>query len=121
MLKINSIMIGTTQLQIMGNFYEKVFGRPADMSDSEEGFLGWKFGDTSLAVFTHSEMSGNTKDPGRLMINYGTEDVKQEFERIRDLGGRVVSEPYQMGDAWVATLADPEGNYFQLVPPSMGL
>jgi predicted enzyme related to lactoylglutathione lyase len=121
MLKLNSIMIGTTQLPVMGAFYEKVFGRPADMFDSEEGFFSWKFGGTSLAVFTHSEMTGNTKDPGRLMINYGTEDVRQEFERIRDLGGRVVSEPYQMDDGWVATLADPEGNYFQIVPLTMGV
>lgn len=120
MLKLSTIMIGTTRLQVLGDFYEKVFGRPADMSDSNEGFFGWRFGDASLAVFTHSEMMGNTKDPGRLMINYATEQVKEEFERIRDLGGRVVSEPYQMGEAWVATLADPDGNYFQLIPPSMG-
>jgi predicted enzyme related to lactoylglutathione lyase len=22
-----------------------------------------------------------------------------------------------MGEAWIATLADPDGNYFQLLPP----
>jgi len=120
MLKLSTIMIGTTRLQVLADFYEKVIGRPADMSDSEEGFFGWRFEGTSLAVFTHSEMGGDTKDPGRLMINYGTEQVKEEFERIKNLGGVVIHEPYQMGENWVATLADPNGNYFQLIPPSMG-
>jgi len=120
MLKLSTIMIGTTQLQVLADSYEKVLGRPADMSNSEEGFFGWRFGDTSLAVFTHSEMTGSTKDPGRLMINFATEQVKEEFERIRNLGGEVISAPYQMGDGWVATFADPDGNYFQLIPPSMG-
>jgi len=120
MLKLNTVMIGTTQLQVLTDFYEKVLGRPADMSDSEEGFFGWRFGDSSLTVFTHSQMGGSTKDPGRLMINFGTEQVKEEFERIKNLGGVAIHEPYEMGDGWVATLADSDGNYFQLVPLSMG-
>lgn len=117
MLKLNSIMIGTTQLEALAKFYEQVLGKPADMVDSTEGFFGWNFGDAFFAVFTHSEMGGSAKDPGRLMINYETTQVQQEFERIRDLGGKVIRAPYQMGSGWVATLADPDGNYFQLVTP----
>ena len=119
MLKLNSIMIGTTQLEGLAMFYEKVLDKPADMVDSTEGFFGWKFGDAFLAVFTHSEMGGTAKDPGRLMINYETTQVREEFERISSLGARVIHEPYQMGSGWVATLADPDGNYFQLVTPSL--
>jgi predicted enzyme related to lactoylglutathione lyase len=120
MLKFNSVMIGTTQLKELGKFYEQVFGKPADMTDSTEGFYSWKFGDAELAIFTHSEMGGSAKDPGRLMVNFETTQVKEEFERIRNLGGRVVAEPYEMGGGWVATLADPDGNYFQLVTPFVG-
>jgi predicted enzyme related to lactoylglutathione lyase len=62
-------------------------------------------------------MAGSTKDPGRIMINFETAQVKQEFDRIKALGGVVIKEPYEMEGGWIATLADPDGNYFQLVTP----
>ena len=43
--------------------------------------------------------------------------MKEEFERITALGGTVIHAPYEMGGGWIATLADPDGNYFQLVTP----
>ena len=117
MLNLNSVMIGTKQPKLLADFYEKVIGRPADMADSENGFFGWQAGSTNLSVLEHSEMEGNTKDPGRLILNFETRQVKEEFERIKAIGGAVIREPYEMGGGWIATLADPEGNYFQLVTP----
>jgi len=54
-------------------------------------------------------MGGNAKDPGRVLLNFETPDVKEEFERIKALGGTVIREPYEMGGGWIATLADPDG------------
>jgi predicted enzyme related to lactoylglutathione lyase len=51
------------------------------------------------------------------MINFETPQVKEEFERIRGAGAAVIREPYDMGGGWIATLADPDGNYFQLMSP----
>jgi predicted enzyme related to lactoylglutathione lyase len=110
-------MIGTKQFKDLGAFYEKVFGRPADMADSAAGFLGWQIGTAYFSVLDHSEMGGKTKDPGRVMLNFETTQVKEEFERIKALGAAVVREPYEMGGGWIATLADPDGNYFQLITP----
>ena len=50
MLNLNSVMIGTTQPQVMVEFYEKVFGKPADMVDEENGFWGWQVGSAYLAA-----------------------------------------------------------------------
>ena len=36
---------------------------------------------------------------------------------VEGIGATVIREPYEMGGGWLATLADPEGNYFQLVTP----
>ena len=44
MLSLNSIMIGSKQAQALVDFYEKVFGKPADMNDPENGFWGWQVG-----------------------------------------------------------------------------
>jgi predicted enzyme related to lactoylglutathione lyase len=117
MLKLTSVMVGTKQFKTMAAFYEKVFGKPADMSDAEHGFAGWQVGTGNFSLLDHSEMGGNSKDPGRVIFNFETTQVKEEFARIKAAGAKVVREPYEMGTAWIATLADPDGNYFQLVTP----
>ena len=117
MLKFNSVMIGTTQLKTLASFYEKVLGKPADMADNDNGFYGWQVGDTYMGILQHSEMQGSSKDPGRMIINFETPQVKEEFERIKALGGMVIKAPYEMGGGLIATVADPDGNYFQLMSP----
>jgi predicted enzyme related to lactoylglutathione lyase len=117
MLNLNSVMIGTKQPQVLAAFYEKVLGKPAEMVDQENGFWGWQVGNSFISVLEHSEMGGNTKDPGRIMLNFETAQVKEEFERIKAAGATVIREPYEMGGGLIATLADPDGNYFQLINP----
>jgi predicted enzyme related to lactoylglutathione lyase len=117
MLNLNSVNIGTQQDKELAAFYEKVLGKPAEMSDEDYGFYGWQAGSAYLSILRHSEVVGSTKDPARLMINFETKQVKEEFERIKALGAKVIKEPYEMEGGWIATLADPDGNYFQLVTP----
>ncbi len=104
------------QIKEMAEFYEAMFERKCDMN--EGGWHGWSVGNAFFSVGEHSEMTGEAKDPGRIMFNFETKEVKEEFERISKIkGAKVVKEPYEMGDAWIATLADPDGNYFQLMTP----
>ncbi len=117
MLNLNSVMIGTKQPKVLSAFYEKVLGKPAGMVDEKNGFYGWEAGAAYLSILDHSQMVGSTKDPGRIMLNFETLQVKEEYERIKALGGVVIKEPYKMEGGWIATLADPDGNYFQLVTP----
>jgi predicted enzyme related to lactoylglutathione lyase len=117
MLNLNSVMIGTKRPQELATFYEQVIGKPADMVDREQGFYGWQVGSAFLGVLEHSKMDGSAKDPGRIMLNFETAQVQDEFERIKALGAVVIAAPYQMGGGWIATLADLDGNYFQLMTP----
>jgi predicted enzyme related to lactoylglutathione lyase len=117
MLNLSSVMIGTKQFKALAAYYEKVIGRVPDMADSASGFIGWKVGNGFLGVLEHSEMGGSAKDPGRVMLNFETPQVQEEFERIKALGGAVIQAPYKMDAGWIATLADPDGNYFQLMSP----
>jgi predicted enzyme related to lactoylglutathione lyase len=54
-----------------------------------------------------------------MLLNIETPDVRGEFDKLKSAGATVVQEPYQMdGDpGWIATLSDPDGNYFQLMSP----
>jgi len=117
MLNLTSIMVGTQRLEALTAFYEQVIGKPEDMVDQEQGFAGWQVGNAYFSVLAHSAMQGATKDPGRIMFNFETAQVNEEFERIKALGAVVIREPYAIGEGSIATLADPDGNYFQLTTP----
>ena len=116
MLNLSSVMIGTMQPEVMAEFYESVFEKSADMV--EGSWHGWSLGTAFFSVGEHSEMDGKAKDAGRVMFNLESEDVQGDFDRIKDIEGvQIVKEPYEMGAGLIATLADPDGNYFQLMSP----
>jgi len=116
-MNFNSILIGTEDPQRLVEYYTRIFGQPA-MDDG--GYTGWLIGSGFVTVGAHSEVSGTNPQPGRLIWNIETTDVKAEFERMKAAGAIVVREPYSFEgypDSFIATLADPDGNYFQLVTP----
>ena len=117
MLSLNTIMIGTEDVDRLKTFYTKVLGDPG-FEDS--GYVGWQAGSGMLMIGPHSEVKGRNESPGRIIINFETPDVKTEFDRIKSVGADVSHEPYQPGEAqemWLATFADPDGNLFQLASP----
>lgn len=110
-------MVGTAKQEELAGFYEKVLGKP---SWTDKDWSGWQIGQMYFVIGEHSEVKGKAKEPQRIIINFETEKVKEEFERIKSLGAEVVKEPYEMQGAWIATFADPDGNYFQLMSPWKG-
>ena len=116
-MNFNNILIGSADPQRLVDYYTKLFGEPA-MADG--GYTGWLIGSGFVTVGPHSEVSGKNPQPGRLIWNIETPDVKGEFDRMRAAGAIVVREPYEFEGApgsAIATLADPDGNYFQLMSP----
>ena len=111
-MDFNSILIGSADPDRLVEYYTKLFGEPA-MSDG--GYTGWQLGSGFVTVGPHSEVSGKNAQPGRLIWNVETADVKGEFERMKAAGAIVAREPYTFEgypDSWIATLADPDDNYF---------
>ena len=117
-MNLNSVLIGSEDPKRLTEYYTKVFGTPS-MEDS--GFAGWKIGDGWITVGPHSEIKGKNPQPGRMLLNIESADVKGDFAKLAAAGAMVVREPYRMDgwppDMWVATLADPDDNYFQLMSP----
>ena len=71
------------------------------------------------SISDHTEVAAQAKEPGRILLNFDTQQVKEEFERLKALGVTVIREPYVMGGGyWVATLADTDGNLVQLTSPA---
>ncbi len=116
-MNLNSILIGSEDPQRLADFYTKLFGEP---TWSEGGYIGWLIGSGSVTVGPHDQVTGKNTQPGRIIWNIETPDVKGEFDRFKAAGAEVIAEPYGMGEtpeAQIATFADPDGNYFQLMAP----
>ncbi len=119
-MKLLTIMIGSDDPKGLSAFYAKVLGAP---TWEDGGYTGWMLGDSGIMIGEHSDVKGTSAEPARVMWNFETDDVKGEFARIKGAGATVVQEPYQPGgpaestDFWMATFADPDGNYFQIASP----
>lgn len=114
-MNLNSILIGSGNPQGLADYYTKIFGKPAW---DEGGFSGWQIGSGSVTVGLHDQVKGKNSEPGRVMWNIESSDVKGDFEKLKAAGATVVQEPYQPGGAaemWIATFSDPDDNYFQLI------
>lgn len=109
-------MIGTHNPKALGEYYKEVFEENPNME--EGGWYGWLVGKTYFSIGEHSEIKGEAKEPQRIILNFESLQVKEDFERIKKIKGtKVIKEPYEIEGAWIATLADPDGNYFQLMSP----
>ena len=116
-MNLNSIMIGSENPDALVEYYSQLFGKPVW---EEDVYKGWQIGTGSVTVAPHDQVKGKNKSPGRILWNIETPDVKGDFDKLKQAGGIVVQEPYRPSDEyemWVATFADPDDNYFQLVSP----
>lgn len=118
-MKLLGVMIGSENPKALGEFYTKLFG---DAGWQQDDWYGFDIGGGTLMIGPHSEVKGKNDAPGRLITSIESKDVKSDFARMKELGAEVVADPYQPSaedspDTWLATLADPDGNYFQLASP----
>jgi predicted enzyme related to lactoylglutathione lyase len=116
-MNLNSILIGSEDPQRLSDYYTDLFGKPGW---EDGGYTGWQIGMGGITVGPHDQVKGKNAQPGRLIWNIESADVKGDFETLKAAGATVVREPYQPGEEtemWIATFSDPDDNYFQLVSP----
>ena len=116
-MNFNNILIGTDNPGRLVEYYTKLLGEPAY---KDESYSSWQVGSGTVSVGAHSEVHGKSAQPGRIIWNIETDDVQGVFAKMKAAGAIVIREPYsfdQFPDSWIATLADPDDNYFQLMTP----
>ena len=118
MLDFKTLMLFSENPKELAAFYKKVFEKDPDWEMG--GYFGFSVGSMTLMIGPHDKVHGKNANPERIMLNFEASDVKGEFDRIKELGGDVIAEPYKPGEEpnmLIATFADPDGNYFQLGSP----
>ena len=116
-MDFNNLLIGSENPGPLAEYYTKLLGEPAYAG---EGYTSWQIGSGHVTVGPHSEVKGKNAQPGRIIWNIESKDVKGDFERFKAAGATVITEPYEfegVPGSLIATFADPDGNYFQLTSP----
>jgi predicted enzyme related to lactoylglutathione lyase len=111
-MKFSGVMIGSEDPHSLAAFYTSVLGEPGFHDGS---WYGWD--DMSLMLGAHSDVHGKNATPQRIMLMIEVTDMSEGFATLVGLGARVIAEPYSPdsdGEFLLATLEDPDGNYFQL-------
>ena len=106
---IASLLVGSSQPDVMKDWYQKAFG----VSANEMG--AFDFGGFQLFIEPHSEVSGATKEPARVIINMNVDDCRAIEAQLKSHNVRWIREVEQMPFGLIGTLADPDGNYLQVI------
>ncbi len=108
------VILWTSNIVAMRTFYRDTLRLPLH---SDQGhFVAFRFGDMRLNIGLHAAVEGAAKDPYRIMVNLGVDDIQNEHRRLSEEGVEFVRKPEQESwGGWVATFKDPDGNLVQLL------
>jgi predicted enzyme related to lactoylglutathione lyase len=106
---IGSLLVGSSQVDEMKKWYKRAFG----VDENEMG--AFDFGGVQLFVEEHSEVSGPTKEPARVILNLNVDDCNAVGAHLKDMGAKFIREVEQESFGLIGTIADPDGNYVQII------
>ncbi len=118
MLNLNSFLLSSENPQELADFYQNIF--QVEPNWNEGGYTGFQIGSCAIAIGPHDKVKGKNPNPERIILNLETKNFEEDFKRIKELGVKVIAEPYNPGEAegmTICTFEDPDGNYFQLATP----
>lgn len=106
---IGSLLLGSSNVDQMKRWYRNAF----DMTENEMG--AFEFGEVKFFIEEHSEVSGLTTDPARVILNLDVDDARGLERHLTDLGTTWIRPVEQESFGLIGTLADPDGNYLQII------
>lgn len=106
---LGSILLASRDPSTLRSWYAAAF----DIEPDGDGFL--RFGGVGVLIDGRDDVADRAAEPARVILNFHVEDARATSEQLRELGAEVLVEPEWRGDAWFATLADPEGNWIQVI------
>jgi predicted enzyme related to lactoylglutathione lyase len=107
--RLGSLLIGSSNVEEMKRWYRRAF-------DATENQMGaFEIGSVQVFIEPHSDVSGPAKEPARCIINFDVDDAWSLADHLRDMGTRFVREVEAAPFGVIATAADPDGNYLQII------
>jgi predicted enzyme related to lactoylglutathione lyase len=107
--QLDSIVISPTDPDRLRGWYANVL----DTTIDDQGLL--IVGEQRLLFFPHDEISGPAQEPARIMINMRVDDADAAAQDLERLGVTWVRPLDDTPFGRIGTVADPDGNYLQIV------
>lgn len=110
---IHSVVIWTNDVSRLLPFYRDSLGLMPEMES--DGFVVFQASTGGqLALGTHSEVEGRSRDPYRVMVDFEVDDCQAEYERLSKEGVEFIRPPSRENGTIITTFHDPDGNVLQL-------
>ena len=106
---IASLLVGSSQAAALKDWYRQAFG----VSENDMG--AFDFGGVQLFIEEHSEISGPTKEPARVIINLNVDDCRAIESQLKAAGVTWTRPVEQMDFGVIGTVDDPDGNLVQVI------
>lgn len=118
--KLEGILLSSPSAKKLARFYRETVGlkqvSQAVFGENDEEFYEFDLGGLGLYIADHSEVKGKNPNPQRQIINLEVDNIKKEAARLKKAKVKTIAKIYHIQDyGYIATFADPDGNYFQLV------
>ena len=84
------------------------------IADQEQDFYTSVVGDRSVSGVGRAGYFGGEEVPSRWRIYFGVEDADAAAQRVHELGGTVIVEPFDFTFGRMVEVADPHGARFLL-------
>ena len=113
-MEVTGFAIGITseQPEALTEWYRDTLELPVNEA---MGGAAFNVGGAQLLIDGHSETTGPTKEPQRVLINMLVDDLGAEHQRLLAKGVTFIRDPERDLHGLFATFLDPDGNYLQLV------
>ena len=106
---IGSLLLGSSNVEQMREWYQKAF----DVKQNDMG--AFEFGPVQYYIEEHSEVSGPTQEPARIIINLDVDDCRAVEAHLKEQGVNWIRPVEQEDFGLIGTVADPDGNYVQII------
>ena len=106
---LGSILLASSDPKRLRSWYEEAFG----VTPNADGFL--EFGGASVLVDRRDDVAARAAEPTRVILNFHVADARAVAAHLDTLGVTWVANLEFRGEAWFATLADPDGNVIQII------
>ena len=118
---LESLTLFSPSAKKLAGFYRDKVGLKikfeAVMGENDEEMYEMSVGKKSgFYIIDHSKVKGNNKQPERILFNLEVDNIKKEVTRFKKAKVKLVAATYHIeGYGYIATFADVDRNYFQLV------
>ncbi len=106
---LGSVLLASANVNRLREWYERAFG----VVPNPDGFL--EFGGVSVLIDPRDDVGGQAAEPARVILNFHVGDARAVAAHLDSLGVTWVVPVEFRGDAWFATLFDPDGNLLQII------